>query len=47
MANNVEPDRSALSGGSALFACAILSETSMYKILGHLLYICSRMVVDY
>ena len=40
MANSVDPDKTALSGivcsGSALFACASLSETLVYEILGHL-----------
>ena len=40
MANSVDPDQTAPSGavwsGSALFAYAILSETLVYEILGHL-----------
>ena len=40
MANNVDPDQTALSGavwsGSALIAYVILSETLMFEILGHL-----------
>ena len=41
MADSVYPDQTAPSGsgavwsGSALFAYAILSETLVYKILGH------------
>ena len=35
MANSVDPDQTA---GSALFACVILSETLVFKFLGHLLY---------
>ena len=42
MENSVDPDQTAPSGavwsGSALFAYAILSDTVVYKILGHLLY---------
>ena len=42
MANSVDPDQTAPSGtvwsGSALFAYAILSDTLVHKILGHLLY---------
>ena len=42
MANSVDPDQTAPSGwvwsGSALFAYAILSETLVYKIWGHLPY---------
>ena len=42
MANSVDPDQTAPSGavwsGSALFAYAILSDTLVYKILGHLRY---------
>ena len=42
MANSVQPDQTAPSGavwsGSALFAYAILSETLVYKSLGHLPY---------
>ena len=42
IANGVDPDqtapeREALSG-SALFACAILSDKLVYEILGHLPY---------
>ena len=40
MANNVDPDQTACSravwSGSALFAYAILSDTLVYEILGHL-----------
>ena len=40
MANNVDPDQTAPPGavwsGSALFACIILSEALVFKILGHL-----------
>ena len=40
MANSVDPDQTAPEGavwsGSALFACAILSEILVYEILGHL-----------
>ena len=37
MANSEDPNQSAPSGsGYALFACAILSEALVYKILGHL-----------
>ena len=40
MENSVHPDQTALSGavwsGSALFAFAILSETLVLEILGHL-----------
>ena len=43
MANSVDPDQTAPSGavwsGSALFAYAILSETWVFGILGHLLYV--------
>ena len=43
MANSVDPDQTAPSGavwsGSALFAYVILSDTLVFKILGHLLYI--------
>ena len=43
MANSVDPDQTAPSGavwsGSALFAYAILSETLVFKYLGHLLYL--------
>ena len=35
MANSADPDQTA-SSGSALFAYAILSETLVFKILGHL-----------
>ena len=42
MANSEDPDQTAPSGavwsGSALFAYAILSETFVYEISGHLLY---------
>ena len=42
MANSVDPDQTAPSGavwsGSTLFAYTISSETLIYKILGHLLY---------
>ena len=42
MANNVDPDQTAPLGavwsGSALFASAILSETLVYEMFGHLLY---------
>ena len=42
MANSVDPDQTAPSGAvwseSALFEYAILSETSVYDILGHLSY---------
>ena len=42
MANSADPDQIAPSGavwsGSALFAYAILSETLVYEILGHLPY---------
>ena len=42
MAKSEDPDQTAPSGasdlGSALFAHGILSETLVYKILGHLLY---------
>ena len=38
MAVGVDPDQTALSG-SALFAYAILSDTSVYEIFGHLPYI--------
>ena len=42
MANSVDPDQTAPSGavwsGSALFAYSILSDTLVYKILGHLPY---------
>ena len=42
LANSVNPDQNALSeavwSGSALFAYAILSDTLVYKILGHLVY---------
>ena len=41
--NSVDPDQTApegaVSSGSALFAYAILSDTLVYKILGHLLYL--------
>ena len=36
MTNSVDPDQTA-SEGPTLFAFAILSETLVYKILGHLL----------
>ena len=40
MANSIDPDQSATSGavwsGPTLFAYAILSETLVYEILGHL-----------
>ena len=37
MANSEDPNQTApLGSGSALFACAILSEALVYKILGHL-----------
>ena len=43
MAYSVDPDQTAPSGaiwsGSALFAYAILSEPSVYEILGHLPYL--------
>ena len=43
MANSLDPDQTAPSlavrSGSALFACAILSDTLVYEILGHLPYI--------
>ena len=43
MANSVDPAQTVPSGaiwsGSALFAKAILSETFVYPILGHLQYI--------
>ena len=39
MSNSVDPDQTtplgAVWSGAALFAYAILSETSVYKILGH------------
>ena len=38
MANSADPDQTVLSG-SALFAFAILSETKVFEILGHLLCI--------
>ena len=42
MVNNVDSDQHAPEGvvwsGSALFAYAILSDTLVYKILGHLSY---------
>ena len=42
IANSVDPDQTAPSGavwsGSTLFAYAILLETLMYKVLGHLWY---------
>ena len=38
MANSVDPDKTAPTSGSALFAYAILSDTFVYEILGHLLY---------
>ena len=42
MANSVDPYQTAPKGvvlsGSALFACAILSEALVYGILGYLLY---------
>ena len=39
MTNNADPDQTAPEGsGSALFAYAILSDTLVYKILGHLPY---------
>ena len=42
LANSVNPNQNALSeavwSGSALFAYAILSDTLVYKILGHLVY---------
>ena len=42
MANSVDPDQTVPEGavwsGSALFTYAYLSETLVYKILGHLLY---------
>ena len=42
MASSVDPDQTAPSGAilseSALFAYAILSDTLMYEILGHLQY---------
>ena len=42
MANTADPDQTASLGavwsGSALFTCAIWSETFMCEILGHLLY---------
>ena len=37
-ANGVEPDQTSPSG-SSLFACAILLETLVYDILGHLPYL--------
>ena len=41
MANSIEPNQTASEGavwsGSALFAYAILSDTLVYEILGHLL----------
>ena len=43
MAHSVDHDQTAPSwavwSGPALFAYAILSETTVYKILGHLLYL--------
>ena len=43
MTNSVDPDQTAPSGavwsGSALFAYVILSDTLVYKILGHLTYL--------
>ena len=37
MENNVDPDQiGAVRSGSTLFAYAILSETLVYEILGHL-----------
>ena len=40
MANSIDPDRSgAVWSGSALFAYAIMSETLVYEILGHLPYL--------
>ena len=48
MANSVDPDQTAPSGavwsGSALFAFAILSDTLVYKIFGHLLYKLIRLI---
>ena len=44
MANSVDPDQTAPSGavwsGSALFAYAISSEALVYKMFGHLPYLC-------
>ena len=37
MANSIDPDQT--SSGSALFACAILSDTLVYEILGNLLFV--------
>ena len=43
MANSVDPEQTAPSGavwsGSALFAYVILSETLVFELLGHLLYL--------
>ena len=38
MANSEEPDQTAPESGSALFAFGILSETLVFKMLGHLPY---------
>ena len=49
MANSVDPDQTAPLGavwsGPALFAYAILSETEVFEILGHLPY--SALFVQY
>ena len=48
--NTVDLDQTVLSGavwsGSAMFAYAIVSETLLYEILGHLLYIIRQTVSD-
>ena len=48
--NSVDPDQTAASGaiwsGSALFAYHILSETLVYRILGHLPYFITDCEMD-
>ena len=39
MANSVDPDLPAVWSGSALFAYVILSDTLVFEILEHLLYV--------
>ena len=47
MANNVDPDQIApVWSGPALFAYAILSETLVYKILGHLTYPLQNLIIN-
>ena len=38
MANSIDPDQEQSDLGSALFVCAVLTKTLVYKILGHLPY---------